>query len=251
MGTISNAQDLSEMLEVSSPSPAALLPACRHFGQLLSPWGGAGEAANDRASKNRRVWCRFGPDWATGSPRRQRRCKQHRRKHAYLDGLQAPSLDTKRKPSFLRSSNPKLNAKPKLNASFLVSQEFQSNISKVPVVITRSLQMIRMLDNKVLGFTVIGFRLTLNRSLQRMRMLDNEVALRSHPLDSCRLVRRLRRRRRRASFRFRGLALIGHYTHRSERRPGGKKINHSELVHIFEDSHVRDDEYHDPPPRPP
>ena len=53
-----------------------------------------------------------------------------------------------------------------------------------------------------------------------------------------------------ASCRFRGLALIGHYTHR-ERRPGGKKINHSELVHIFEDSHVRDDEYHDPPPRPP
>ena len=50
------------------------------------------------------------------------------------------------------------------------------------MVITRSLQMIRMLDNKVLGFTVIGFRLTLNRSLQRMRMLDNEVALRSHPL---------------------------------------------------------------------
>ena len=60
MGTISNAQDLSEMLEVSSPSPAALLPACRHFGQLLSPWGGAGEAANDRASKRRRPWCRFG-----------------------------------------------------------------------------------------------------------------------------------------------------------------------------------------------
>ena len=29
------------------------------------------------------------------------------------------------------------------------AQEFQSNMSKVPVVITRSLQMIRMLDNKV------------------------------------------------------------------------------------------------------